>query len=171
MKISLFFIVLPFASAFVLQKTPTQHSFAYTLNAVTLEPEPDGGDEIRPLKSVPGCRMKQLQELKNIKSENGPAYQFWMTSTVDGSMIKEYHLELLKNAKKKANFPGFRKVREKVCLVSCSFHITYLTRSVSTGPSTSLRDSSNYSIFCSRSNHQDGGSCCRRIWTQIAARK
>ena len=110
MKISsLFVILLPLASAFVVQRSPTP--FGVCLKAVALEPEPEGGEEITPLKSMAGCRMKKLQELTNIKSENGPAYQFWMTATVDGIMIKEFNTELLKNAKKKANFPGFRKVR------------------------------------------------------------
>lgn len=111
MRISLFVLFVPFASAFVLQKAPILRTFGVCLNAVALEPEPEDGEEITPLKSMAGCRMKKLQELKNIKSENGPAYQFWMTATVDGSMIKEYNTELLKNAKKKANFPGFRKVK------------------------------------------------------------
>lgn len=111
MKTSLFLFVLPFASAFVSHKSSPLHTFGVCLNAVALEPEPEGGEVISPLKSMPGCRMKKMQELKNIKSENGPAYQFWMTATVDGNMIKEYHTEVLKNAKKKANFPGFRKVK------------------------------------------------------------
>lgn len=37
-------------------------------------------------------------------------YQFWMTGMVKGEIISDIHTELLKNAKKKANFPGFRKV-------------------------------------------------------------
>jgi hypothetical protein len=102
-------LLVPFASAFVVPQSPTVRTI--DLHAVALEPEPVGGEDVTPLKSMAGCRMKKMEELNNVKSENGPAYQFWMTATVDGNMIKDNHMELLKNAKKKANFPGFRKVQ------------------------------------------------------------
>ncbi len=117
MKNSFLLLLLPFGSAFVVPQSPTERTFGVSLHAVALEPEPEGGEEVTPLKTMSGCRMKKMEELKNVKNENGPAYQFWMTATVDGNMIKDNHTELLKNAKKKANFPGFRKVPEYLCLL------------------------------------------------------
>ncbi|GAX10979.1 hypothetical protein FisN_2Lh509 [Fistulifera solaris] len=108
MRNSLLLLLLPFGSAFVVPQSRTTVP-SIGLLAVALEPEPEGGEEVTPLKTMAGCRMKKMEELKNVKSDNGPAYQFWMTATVDGNMIKDNHTELLKNAKKKANFPGFRK--------------------------------------------------------------
>lgn len=80
------------------------------LYAAELKPEPEGGTELTPLASMPNCRMKELQQLEKIKTESGdPAHQFWMTATVDGALIKEIRTQILKDASKKANFPGFRK--------------------------------------------------------------
>ena len=62
------------------------------------------------LTSMPGCRMKQMKKVPEKISSDGTVYQFWMTAEVDSALLKEYKVELLKNAKKKANFPGFRKV-------------------------------------------------------------
>lgn len=76
---------------------------------VELEPEPDGGIELTPRTSMPGCRMKQMEEVNDIKSSN-PVYKFWMTSEAQGALIKEIRTQILKDASKKANFPGFKKV-------------------------------------------------------------
>lgn len=75
---------------------------------VALEPEPEGGIEITPKQSMPGCRMKELQPLSEMKSDK-PAYKFWMTAIAEGALIKEIRTQILKDASKKANFPGFRK--------------------------------------------------------------
>ena len=79
--------------------------------AVELEPEPEGGDELSPTKSsLPDCRMKKMEALPDVKSDDGDVYKFWMTAVADGTLIKETRVKLLKEASKKANFPGFRKV-------------------------------------------------------------
>eukprot|EP00977_Amphora_coffeiformis_P012012 scaffold2954_cov171-Amphora_coffeaeformis.AAC.14 len=75
---------------------------------VELEPEPEGGKELTPTTSMPGCRMKEMDELK-LKSKLGTPYQFWMTAEVDPTLVKEIRTQVLKDASKKANFPGFRK--------------------------------------------------------------
>lgn len=77
---------------------------------VALEPEPSGGEELAAVTSMAGCRMKDMGPAKDIKSELGTVHQFWMLGEADGSLVKEYHQQLLKDASKKANFPGFRKV-------------------------------------------------------------
>jgi hypothetical protein len=78
---------------------------------VELEAEPEGGKELTATSAtLPGCRMKQMDELKDIKSQIGTPYQFWMTAKVEGELIKSIQTKILKDASKKANFPGFRKV-------------------------------------------------------------
>ena len=84
-------------------------STSFLQAAVELEPEPEGGKELTPMTSLPGCRMKEMEELK-IKSDLGTPYQFWMTAEVDATLVKEIRTQVLKDASKKANFPGFRKV-------------------------------------------------------------
>mmetsp|Transcript_27536 Transcript_27536/g.75834 ORF Transcript_27536/g.75834 Transcript_27536/m.75834 type:complete len:234 (-) Transcript_27536:267-968(-) len=78
--------------------------------AVELKEEPEGGEEISALSaSMPGCRVKKMDELKGVKCDFGTPYEFWMTATADGALIKELRTTILKDAAKKANFPGFRK--------------------------------------------------------------
>jgi len=91
--------------------------------AVELEPEPEGGEELKAVKAtVPDCRMKKMKELPpkaaNMKktatdtdNEVGVISQYWMTAVADGNLVKELRTKLLKEASRKANFPGFRKVR------------------------------------------------------------
>lgn len=80
-------------------------------HAVALEPEPEGGRELAAVTTgMPGCRVKEMEEL-NVQSETGKTpYRFWMTAEVDGTLIKEIRTQILKDASKKASFPGFRKV-------------------------------------------------------------
>jgi hypothetical protein len=80
--------------------------------AVELHPELEGGDEMTPKSSIPGCRMKKMEALPDSKSDDGPVYKFWMTAEADANLIKEFRTQLLKDASKKANFPGFRKVSD-----------------------------------------------------------
>ena len=91
-----------------------------TLHAgVELEPEPAGGKELTAVtSSMPGCRVKEMQVLPT-KTDLGTPYRFWMTAEVDGTLIKEIRTQILKDASKKANFPGFRKVRRE--LVFCGY--------------------------------------------------
>lgn len=78
---------------------------------IPLTPEPVGGQEMKPKQSMPGCRMKELEPL--LDNKNDKAYKFWMTAEAEGVLIKEIRAQILKDASKKANFPGFRKVKTK----------------------------------------------------------
>jgi Bacterial trigger factor protein (TF) len=99
-------------------KVATSKVYASTAVAIVpLFPEPPGGIEIQPLipntSSIGVSRMKQLDtELPPSSSSSltgSPIYQFWMTTYSDGKSIQEIRQTILKDASKKANFPGFRK--------------------------------------------------------------
>ena len=78
---------------------------------VPLEPEPEGGEELTIIDTMEGCRMKNMGEDSETKSEDGsPVYDFWFTAVVDASLIKSVRNTIEKDASKQANFPGFRKV-------------------------------------------------------------
>jgi hypothetical protein len=79
------------------------------VSAVELKPEPEGGEEMTAIKTMVGSRMKNMGEAVGIKSDQGTVYRFWMEATANGALIKELNNQVLKDAKKKANFPGFRK--------------------------------------------------------------
>jgi Bacterial trigger factor protein (TF) len=92
----------------------------YTSTAVAivpLFPEPSGGTELLPLvpdtsSSIGVSRMKQLDTIlpsSSSSSMGSPVYEFWMTTYTDGKSIQEIRQTILKDASKKANFPGFRK--------------------------------------------------------------
>jgi len=77
---------------------------------VPLEPEPEGGEELTIIDTMEGCRMKNMGEDSETKSEDGsPVYDFWFTAVVDASLIKSVRNTIEKDASKQANFPGFRK--------------------------------------------------------------
>jgi hypothetical protein len=83
------------------------------LSHYELDPEPEGGEILTPRTSIPGCQMKQMDEVK--KSKSGDlAYSFWMSAQAEGALIKEIRTQILKDASKKANFPGFKKVGSKL---------------------------------------------------------
>jgi hypothetical protein len=108
--------------AFVVQQpTPVAVQVSTALSmAYDMTPEAEGGEELTPNSSLPSCRMKKMEARPDIRSDIGPVSKFWLTAEADGTMIKEYRKQLLKDASKKANFPGFRKVSERmrdVCLV------------------------------------------------------
>lgn len=77
--------------------------------AVELKPEPEGGEEITALSTMAGSRMKNMGENKSLKNGDGTVYDFWLLSEAEGNLIKEIRTQILKDASKKANFPGFRK--------------------------------------------------------------
>ena len=79
---------------------------------VALEAEPEGGEELTIIDSMPGCRMKNMGEDTETKSddEDSTVYNFWFTATVEASLIKSVRNSIEKDASKEANFPGFRKV-------------------------------------------------------------
>jgi hypothetical protein len=79
---------------------------------VELAPEPEGGEEVTAISSMAGSRLKNMGENSDIKSEDGTVYKFWLLSEAEASLIKEIRIQVLKDAKQKAEFPGFRKVRE-----------------------------------------------------------
>lgn len=78
---------------------------------VALEAEPEGGEELTIIDSMPGCRMKNMGEDTETKSddEDSTVYNFWFTATVEASLIKSVRNSIEKDASKEANFPGFRK--------------------------------------------------------------
>lgn len=87
--------------------------FLTSLKAVELTPEPDGGDELTALKTMEGSRMKNMGEVEGVSDEDGTVYKFWLSATAQGPLVKQLNTQVLKDAAKKANFPGFRKVRYK----------------------------------------------------------
>ena len=83
-----------------------------------LVPEPEGGEEIFAVKTMPGSRMKKMGEAEGLtgvreedeESDEEPTYyKYWLTAKVEGSLVQEIHSTVLKESAKKANFPGFRK--------------------------------------------------------------
>jgi hypothetical protein len=103
--------------AFVVQQPTTVARSTTLAMAYDMTPEAEGGEEMTPNSSLPSCRMKKLEARPDIRSDIGPVSKFWLTAEADGTMIKTYRTQLLKDASKKANFPGFRKVseRKRVC--------------------------------------------------------
>lgn len=94
--------------------------------AVELEPEPEGGEEIQAVSTMPGSRMKNMGEAPEVKTKDGgTAYKFWLTAQAGGPLIKEINTRVLKDASKKAEFPGFRKVSRREC-----YNILLLKQSV-----------------------------------------
>lgn len=105
-------IIAAQCSAFVTQPAFSGRRSALVLNAVELEPEPEGGEEIQAVSTMPGSRMKNMGEATGVKAKAGAgtAYNFWLTAQADATLIKTINTRVLKDASKKAEFPGFRKV-------------------------------------------------------------
>ena len=77
------------------------------LHAAELKPEPEGGEELTKIStSLPNSRMKNLGA-----EDEEDVYKFWLSATADGELVRKNRLQTEKEASKKANFPGFRKVR------------------------------------------------------------
>ena len=97
--------------AFQASQSPSSSRASSTkLYAVELKPEPEGGEEV----PMPGSRMKNMGEVAGMMGgddKDQQAYKFWLTAEATGALIKDIHTRVLKDASKKANFPGFRKVR------------------------------------------------------------
>ena len=83
--------------------------------ATELKPEPEGGDEVPAVKTMEGSRLKNMGVVEEVTNENGPVYKFWLTASAKGALVKELNTQVLKDASKKANFPGFRKVSIITC--------------------------------------------------------
>eukprot|EP00557_Chaetoceros_sp_GSL56_P007723 CAMPEP_0176505194 /NCGR_PEP_ID=MMETSP0200_2-20121128/16358_1 /TAXON_ID=947934 /ORGANISM="Chaetoceros sp., Strain GSL56" /LENGTH=153 /DNA_ID=CAMNT_0017904719 /DNA_START=284 /DNA_END=742 /DNA_ORIENTATION=- len=60
---------------------------------------------------MPGSRMKNMGASGDEQQQEGEGqvYTFWLEAEADGKLIKEYRIQVEKDASKKANFPGFRK--------------------------------------------------------------
>lgn len=81
------------------------------LRAAELTPEPEGGDELTKMSSsMEGSRMKNM----GADGDEEGVYKFWLSATADGEKIKKLRQQTEKEASRKANFPGFRKVRKRV---------------------------------------------------------
>eukprot|EP00527_Entomoneis_sp_CCMP2396_P007793 CAMPEP_0198144556 /NCGR_PEP_ID=MMETSP1443-20131203/16433_1 /TAXON_ID=186043 /ORGANISM="Entomoneis sp., Strain CCMP2396" /LENGTH=221 /DNA_ID=CAMNT_0043807963 /DNA_START=71 /DNA_END=736 /DNA_ORIENTATION=+ len=109
--LSVLALITAVSNAFVLQPSFQSSRGVSSLHmAVDLVAEPEGGIELSPVSSsMPGCRVKQMDELQGVKCDFGTPYEFWMTAEVDGALVKEVHTQISKDASKKAAFPGFRK--------------------------------------------------------------
>ena len=98
------------ATAFHTSTSPRINN-VLVLNAVELTPEPEGGEELTSVSTMAGSRMKNMGEASGVTGEGGQqAYKYWLTAEVAGALVKEINTRVLKDASKKANFPGFRKV-------------------------------------------------------------
>lgn len=87
----------------------SRHFRRVALMAVELKPEPEGGEELTPVKTIEGSRMKNMGEASGIQSDEGTVFSIWFQATANGALVKDLNTQVLKDAKKKANFPGFRK--------------------------------------------------------------
>lgn len=92
-------------ATFTLERLSQQSlSMAYELVA-----EPEGGEEIKSVDTMPESRMKNMGKHPEFKSDDGEVFTFWLNAKADGKMIKGYRTQVEKDAAKNANFPGFRK--------------------------------------------------------------
>lgn len=75
--------------------------------------EPEGGEEISAVKTLPGSRMKNMGPAENLtgvrEGDDETISKYWLKAKVEGSLIKEIHSTVLRESAKKADFPGFRK--------------------------------------------------------------
>lgn len=96
-----------FASQNTLAFIPVRNAHQRTLLRVAeLKPEPEGGEELKRVSSsLPDSRVKNLGP-----DEGEGVHKFWLTAKADGKTIKKLRDQTEREASKKANFPGFRKV-------------------------------------------------------------
>jgi hypothetical protein len=88
----------------------SNNSLHNNILSYSLQPEPEGGEEISSIDTMPGSRMKNMGTVGEEQQEGEEqAYTFWLEAEADGKLIKEYRIQVEKDASKKANFPGFRK--------------------------------------------------------------
>lgn len=105
-------LTLSSSYAFTTPRTFTiSHRFGSELSMTyELVAEPEGGEEMVQIDVMDDSRMKNMGLSEDIKSGDGSdVYSFWMTAKAAGSVVKKFRTELLKEAGKNANFPGFRK--------------------------------------------------------------
>lgn len=105
------------ASAFIQHphhaRAPSSSLYAKAKTApapVELTPEPEGGTELTKLSSgLPNSRMKDMGLAEGAGDD---VHSFWLRAVANGEEIKKLRMQTEKEASKKANFPGFRKVGE-----------------------------------------------------------
>mmetsp|Transcript_24707 Transcript_24707/g.68206 ORF Transcript_24707/g.68206 Transcript_24707/m.68206 type:complete len:225 (-) Transcript_24707:102-776(-) len=113
---SIALLVLGNAAAFCPASSKQRTASPSVLRAAPeLVPEPEGGEEISPVKTLTGSRMKNMGEaegltgVRSAEDAEGTINKYWLQATVEGKLIQELHRTVLKESAKKANFPGFRK--------------------------------------------------------------
>ena len=81
------------------------------LMAYELKAEPEGGEEIQSIDSMPGSRIKNMGASDDVRfgGEDGDVFTYWLSAEADGKLIKGFRVQVEKDASKQANFPGFRK--------------------------------------------------------------
>lgn len=71
--------------------------------------EPEGGEEMKAVNTMPGSRLKNMGKVSDIQDDEGSVFEFWLAAEADGTIIKENRIQVERDASKNANFPGFRK--------------------------------------------------------------
>lgn len=102
----------PSHKAASLSKIVTSNRLQNNALSYSLQPEPEGGEEISSVDTMPGSRMKNMGPSSGDDGQQEgeeQVYTFWLEAEADGKLIKEYRIQVEKDASKKANFPGFRK--------------------------------------------------------------
>jgi hypothetical protein len=99
--------------AFLMQHNPMQISYAVTtassfrMAQVDLIPEPEGGQELIPLNTMDGTRVKLMEKVDSLTSDDGTVYKFWMQTVAKGELIQQFKVDILKESKKKVRKPSF----------------------------------------------------------------
>jgi hypothetical protein len=95
-------LLITSTSAFmVVQPMGVVSASKLSMAEVPLEPEPEGGEELTALSSMEATRMKNMGEASGMTSDEGlPVYNFWLQSIAQGELVKEYKVNMLKEAKK-----------------------------------------------------------------------
>lgn len=109
MKLALVIVCGVFASASAFVGSPPLSIASNTCRpnhvlamAVELTAEPEGGEELISSSPMAGTRMKNMGEFDGDLAEkaDGTVYNFWLTSTANGDLIKKTRTTLSKEAAK-----------------------------------------------------------------------
>ena len=94
--------MIALASAFApIAVTPLPRAYPLSM-AVELTPEPEGGEELKAIKTMPGTRMKNMGKADDgATSDEGIVYMLWLSSIAEGELIKQIREQVLKDASKK----------------------------------------------------------------------
>jgi len=92
-------------SAFMVSPNRAMTRAGLAMAQVPLVPEPEGGEEMMALSTMEGTRIKKMDEVTGVSSEDGaPVYNFWLNTIANGELIKEYKVTMLKESKKKVRW-------------------------------------------------------------------